>query len=370
MKTVKKWIAVCLAVVMAFSAATVCASAQDVTEQPTSRFRVSGARLTVSRLTAIDLSDQIRDLSTINTGTLIIEDEEPCLWATAEFDPQQPGVVLLGGRNEEGDFYTSDIELTSINYTFTLSAAEGYLYDDVASYSFTVQDILDDQSGTEQTLRLVRADIAVGEKDGDLVKTLTMNFNPEWTHSVLLPCTVDLDKEINLTVQLFSSTFSFRAVPVSFRDGVLTVALYNGDQAGVALHGLVASVNEDTDYFSNDCSFGFYIPNDMFRFGENYSVGAQERWYSSDEIEGLPLRSVYNLRLPEWLLRLNAKLGDHDLLYAVIQELLIPLFLPRFVRMILKSCKDYGIDFGEELRSEWNWYRRLFSGAIKLIFTR
>ena len=173
MKTCKRWFALCLALLTVLSALTVTVSAEDAAEQKV-RFITEDYSLY-----AIDFSGLIEDLSTVNTGALYLKiGPEWDAWAYAEFDPEQPGVVRLGERNnDEGAFNETPWYIHySIVETFTLTAEEGDLFDGVASYSFTTQDVYDSMTGDLTAELPCCWEFAVGEKDGDLVKTMTIRF--------------------------------------------------------------------------------------------------------------------------------------------------------------------------------------------------
>lgn len=348
MKTAKKWIALFLAVVTAFSVMTVSVSAEDA-QQTQSRFVMDE-----DGLLAIDLSDQIQDVTTINDGVLWVNNGDEDYWSEARFDSEQPGLVHFGWFDGElNEFNMNSFGIGGYNFTYTLYAEEGNLYDDVPSYSFTTKDVFDSVS-EYTTFYLWYPDVAVAKKDGDLVKELTLNFNPEWTGTDdFLMNTVDMDQEITMTAHLFGYTVAYRAVPVDFKEGALTVALYDGDKAGVAMHGLQYTIGTET-YSMTEYNFTFLIPEGMFRYNDTVVNGEAEYWFWPPEIEGLPNRSVF--QVPEWLRRLGSKLIINEALGNILFKVLrIPLTLilfPVFYRAIKKSFAAYGLDLNAQFREE------------------
>ncbi len=381
MKTFKRWFALCLALVTVFSAMTVSAAAEDAAEQPASRFLTDRYGLY-----AIDLSDKIRDFSTVNDGLLSLQNEERFIYMAAKFVPQYPGVVVLGWYDEDDGFTEEPMRFYGTDYTFTLSADEGNLFDDVASFSFTVKEVFD-SAVDDMKVHLLFPSITVGEMDGDLVKTLIMNVRPDWTECDSLLESVDMTKEVKLTVDYYGARNDLRAVPVSFdRDsGDLTLALYNGDQAGVALHYLNISFNDTDITLYGDPDFDFLIPEGLFIFSG--SVVNEEMLYDGATIENMPMLSVLDFHLSERTLGFLRKIGSSKLVQNLSQNALVRKILAskvgrillagpvlmfispllfRLIRVVRKSYIMYGFDFDallrEELRSgSWlNTLRSLF----------
>ena len=351
MKTCKRWFALCLALLTVLSAMTVTVSAKDTAEQK-ARFIMEDYSLY-----AIDLSGLIEDLSTVNTGALYLKiGPEWDAWTYAEFDPEQPGVVRLGERNnDEGAFNETPWYIHySIVETFTLSAEEGDLFDGVASYSFTTQDVYDSMTGDLTAELPCCWEFAVGEKDGDVVKTMTIRFFREDEETLL--DTVDTDKEIRLIAHIPGADVEFRAVPVSYADGILTVALYDGDKAGVPLHGAVFMIDGKTIYADDLYAFTFIVPEGLFKGGDSILSEQDIYWVPESDIMNLPTYRFMDLRVPAWLYRLSEKLPGGrigQMLVGLLEKLARPVVLfmiPRAVRTLKKSYDAYGLDFRAKLR--------------------
>lgn len=358
----KKLPALLLALVMALSALSVCASA------------VEGKVIFIvrdSKLVGISFSEIIIDLESINYGALEIRDKDGFVWADAVFEKDQPCYVSLGSYNNKGVFSEDPIPLSDTNYTFKLTAKNGKeLYENTIAYEFTMQDVI--ASVTEpMKIKLSEPKISILEQDGDLVTKLSFDFNPDDpAKSVVMPTSFDRTKEINMDVSLYGyAGASFRAVPVSYIDGVMTVALYNGPIPGVAMHGLCVNFNKE-DKPLPAYLFTFTIPEDMFRFSDSItSLGAEFTYYQT-EIQGIPLVSVIKTSIPKGLLRSidRTKMNSraYDMLTISTVVFFTPFFISRLYKGLQKSLGMYGLDV-QELMHNSGAFRNIFLGLFGMI---
>jgi len=325
-----------------------------------------------AKLVAIDFSEVIIQLKTINSGALRIVDETGFVWSDALFEQYPPCLVRLGSYNENGVFSEDPIPLSANNHTFTLSAVDGkVLFENVITYEFTMEKVLDNLR-EDTRIQLKEPTIAIAEREGDLVKTLTFDFSShDATKNELLPKSYDPSKEISLAVNLYGyAGVTFRAVPVSYtEEGLLTVALYNGETQGVPMHGLCITFNKE-DRPLPAYIFKFSIPEDMFRFDYTITNAAGEFSYYQTEIENLPLISVITTSIPKFLMRSidNTKMNarSYDLLTISTVVFFTPFFITRLYKGLQKSLGAYGLDVKEVFRNR-TAMRNVFRGLFGLI---
>lgn len=355
-QTAKKCIALCMALIMTITtlSISVCAEAGQQTK---SRFDLDDS----GQLYSIDLSDQIHDLSTVNTGVLFLELDNHAGETCAIFDPIHPGVVHFGWFEEDGSFDESPLRINGVNYAYVLVAAEGNLYDDVSSFEFTVKDVLDEEPDGV-TISLPWPSIAAAETDGDMVTKLTMDFT-YWTEYGFLLDAVDMEQEIALTVILPDvRRAGYRAVPISYNDSVLTVNLYDGNQVGAPLHGLTVSLNDVESHLTDYVLFEFSIPSGFFRYGDTDIQNANETMgYYPWGIKNIPSRNIINVHVPEHLVQLGRKMAKSDTVYSIITKAVTILSFPFLLPQVKASFDTYGANFNRLV------FKDLYDGVWKYV---
>ncbi|MBQ7541790.1 MAG: hypothetical protein IJT44_05815 [Clostridia bacterium] len=245
------------------------------------------------RLLAVDFSGMIRDRATITEKTMTVtfsgvgESGWCCL---AEFDDE--GFVCFGYPTVDAAFAPDAIYLGALDYSYTLYAEGGKLFDDVASYTFSVRDIFDRMKNDLEIMHLPYPTVTVSKADGGLVKELTLDFGADF-----LPDSVDTEKAITLTARYDEVKCTFTAKPVRFADGVLTVRLFDANgQEGVALHNLKVIAADGAPDYQYIWTFTFDFPCGMFRYGNaNGSLISnvdETLYYFADEIENIPIRTT------------------------------------------------------------------------------
>lgn len=223
----------------------------------------------------------------------------------------------------------------------------------------------DEGGDSDSVLELTRPVINVAEKDGDLVTKLTMDF--DWYKSIPVffssdsfdtdaeeeadpvpPAAVDMDKEIELQVQLIGIALTFRAVPVDYSDGVLTVELYDGDQKGVPLHGIqwrLTISGQTTSYDMELTSFTFTLPEGMFS-DDDGAVNAETAYrYSSAEIGGIPYIDLATIKVPGFLENIKVWKPLANVAGKTVVSILVIIHIPDIVRGFKQSYGAYGLDF-------------------------
>ena len=182
-------------------------------------------------LEALDFSDLIQDADTINIGLLELinvndstDEDSTGFVRWAQFDKAEPGRAVIGAIAPSGDFVSVPLTLGAYNYTYSLRPKTGKLYDDVASYSFTVKNVYDSTKAKLSIMSLQEQPTAAVTKiTGKLVKEITFDFNKE--NADFLPDTVDLDRVITLGVFFSGVERTYTVQPIRFEDSVLTVML-------------------------------------------------------------------------------------------------------------------------------------------------
>ena len=345
----KKIISVILAALMLFSVLPLAAFAADSAEQQV-RFIVG-----VDEIIGIDFSGMIRDTSTINKGKIVLDnpgdtDEEwDGIWDFVEID--EDGVALFFYWTDDGEKAYDSIPLGIYHWEAEVRAVDGYLFDDVASYVFTTEDVYDNSD--EETFWVSNHPmIEVTKCDGDVVQEMEFNFAPMDAddNRKILPLSVDMEKEITLTVHLLGSLqCKYSLVPVQYDgQGTLTVSVRNSDGSeGVALHH--AEIRSGDDYIKY-YSFDFLVPYGLFRYRDMESEGFWTTEYTDIELRGMPVWTIVDIHMPNLLTRVAEAIQKlipssmRTLFYMALIPLLFPFPITRLYRAFRSSFAAYGID--------------------------
>ena len=319
----------------------------------------------------IDFSDVIRDKTTVNKGKIVLDNpgdtdtEWSGIWDYVEFDED---CVAHFFYYSDGEKVYDCLYLGVYNWTAEVRAVDGYLFDDAASYSFSIEDVY--ESLDAETFRLGHYPLVeVTKTDGDVVKEMEFCFAPTDGEDdcALLPLTVDMNKEIEMTVNLLGTLQStFSLVPVKYDGkGTLTVSVRDHDGSeGVALHFAEIRVGENYRKFY---SFEFYVPQGLFRYKNLESEGFVTDNYTDLEIWNMPIWSIVNVQVPNWLV----KIGDAILKFipAPVRALfnllavfvVYPFPFSRIYRAARNSFAAYGIDL-DAIAKESIFSGRFFAG--------
>ena len=341
----KKTISVFLAVLMLLSIIPFAVSAADDSDKQV-KFITN-----VDGIQEIDFSAVIRDKATINKGRIVLDnkgdtDTDPeAVWFDVEID--ETGLARFFWNDETGEKYYTYIPLSIYDWEVEIRAVYGNLFDDVESYSFSVTDVYT-STGTETFWASNHPLVEVTKCDGDLVKEMEFCFAP--ADGPLLPLTVDMEKEIDLTVSFRNTEIrTYTLVPVKYDgEGTLTVSVRNTDGSeGVALHDAKFYIGERS---LSLYSFSFLVPHGLFRYNDMESEGFFTTDYTEDEIWNMPVQTVMNIQTSERtekILDTVLKFIPSTLryLYALM---LIPVLFPfpvtRLYRAIRTSLAAYGYD--------------------------
>lgn len=320
----------------------------------------------IEGLWGIDFSGVIQDEITINKGKIVLdnpgdtdEDREGIL-DFVEID--ENGVARFFSMANDGEKVYDYIPLGIYTWEAELRAVNGNLFDDVASYVFSLKDVYE-SLGAETFWVDNHPLVKVTKKDGDVVKEMEFCFAP--AESSILPLTVDMDKEIGLTAYLYGGIqCTFTLVPVKYDNGVLTVSVRNKDGSeGAALHeGVVVA---DGVNYGSFYSFDFVVPHGLFRYKNMVSEGFWTSEYTNSEIWGIPVQEIVNIRMPKMLMRIAEVVykAVPTSMYTLFLLTLIPVIYPfpitRVYRAVRKSFAAYGIDLGEMAKDS------ILSGRLK-----
>ena len=347
----KKTISVLLAVLMLLTVIPFGASAAEDTGSNI-RFIVEG-----NCLWAIDFSGMIRDLASVNKGEIKLHrtddptlTEEYTFWDYVEFD--EKGVAWFyhdADTKEENKAY---IFLSDVNWEMTLLPKEGNLFDDVAAYSFTSLDVYK-SLGEGTTFTLTCPDIEATKIEGGLVKQLELDFwfeDDNYPSIPYLPVTVDMDKEITLTVSIMETIEAdYTLVPIAYDDnGKLTVSVHNSDGTeGVAL--INARMGTD-DIYRNVNAFSVFIPEGLFRIIDTDVVSCEIESGFMYGIRNLPEKNIFRVNTSNPILRIAAGIYTRitseplrKLFILAIFPLIVPFPVIRILRAVLDVFRSNGI---------------------------
>ena len=363
----KKALSVLLAAFMLLGVVPFAAFATDDTA-PAARFILKECMLE-----AVDLSAFIESDATINKGLLKLvnytlaeaaEAENDQNRSYAKFDPQEPGVFYVGFLADDDVFEADPLSLEAYNYTFTVQALTGNLYDDVKTFSFTVKDVFDGISGEQQIMQLPSPKASVSKLDGNQVKEIAFDFRSDVAD--FLPNTVDLSKVITLAVRSFGVEFYVTAMPVRYANGILTTLLLDEDgKEGVPLHNLeIASIDGNSAGYA--WTFTFSFPSGILCYNDQLSSQQVSFRFFGESIEGIPIQTALNIKLPRWLKKLDNKPSISDRTATFLVTIMIPFIAPfpisRMMTAIRKSLSTYGLDSDQDLRAALRGSLREFLG--------
>lgn len=343
-------LAVCLSALMLLDVLPVAAFAAEPAEKQV-RFIVG-----VDDLLGIDFSGLIRDKSTISKGKIVLDnpgdtDEDwEGVWNFVEID--EAGVARFFYWTDDGEKVYSSIPLGVYNWEAEVRAVNGYLFDDVASYSFSLEDVYA-SSGMETFWVDNHPLVEVTKCDGDIVREMEFNFAPTddaYDDRDILPLTVDMDKEITLTVYLIGSIqCTYSLVPVRYDGkGTLTVSVRNSDGSeGVALHH--AEIRSG-DAYVKLYSFDFAVPHGLFRYKNMVSEGFWTTEYTDIELWGMPVWTIVDIHMPNLLVRFAEAIQKlipssmRKLFYMALIPVVFPFPITRIYRALRNSFAAYGLD--------------------------
>ncbi|MBQ7545865.1 MAG: hypothetical protein IJT41_02725 [Clostridia bacterium] len=324
------------------------------------------------RLSSIDFSALIQDNTTIHTDNLVLLDENGKIRRHAKFDAQQNGVAVFGVANEDGSFKLWPLDVTAIDNTFCLRPESEVekLYDDVATFTFAMHDIL--ANVAEAEIRMVSPAITVTKADGELVREMTLDFSAQVYNDtpMYLDC-ADLSKALTFSVR-FSGLLNVAEItlqPTAYdaEAGVLTVSVRNAQgQEGCTLFdcGLTVDDRPLTVY-----NYRLRAPGGMFFSSRNEKIRSAEISSGGflSSIEGVPVRICAELSVPSWITALGDKMTErfHCVYAAAPIAIAYLLFrMPVLIRakfVCLHTLKEYGVT-----PASVNWVAVLFE-AIKSI---
>ncbi|MBQ7546012.1 MAG: hypothetical protein IJT41_03480 [Clostridia bacterium] len=344
----KKMTSVFLAVLMLLSVLPFAAFAAQPEEKQV-RFLVNG-----DEFWGIDFSDVIRDKATINKGKVALYDldetneDTEAIWDFVEID--DTGIARFFYWVDSEKIYDW-ISLGIYDRTVELRAENGNLFDDVASYSFSIEDVYE-SIGTETFwVNNYHPIVEVTKCDGDLVKEMEFCF--AICDANLLPLTVDMDKEIELTAYFSGTSLcTYRLIPVRYDgNGTLTVCVRNTDGSeGAPLHNAEIFASEAAQSYSQTLySFSFWFQHGLFRYKDMVSEGFGTEFYTDSDVRSLPVQTIVSLRVPTWMGIAGTALkiipaSMHPLFYAALIPVIYPFPVTRIYRALKKSLAAYGMD--------------------------
>lgn len=309
------------------------------------------------QLMGVDLSGVICDVATINTDILKLVDADGNV-ARACFDPEKPGVVKFGGGDDRS-FYDYTIRTYGVNYTFSLYPPEEgeVLYDDVASYTFSMRDVFDTTDTTE--IELCKPTVTVTECEGETVRTMTLDFSFAQTSAPMFLDSVDLSQTLPFSVRYAADTLAEITLQPTAYDaetGVLTVSVRDGKgQEGVQLHDLISLANGTV---MPEYRYCLTIPGGFFTDSRNEKVRNKAACFEDDylyDIDGMPYRIGMDWNVPAGAAKLYARLrntadfSDASCLVKNAFGFLIFVFsLPTLLQFwisLAESLASYGIKY-------------------------